>query len=289
MEYLRSLNILDYSRPEDIDFSKSELLTKEFQKTISKDKFIENARFRFNSKIISKLYKSKISDKTVDMLVELGLAEKKRSLESFVRVESTVTDIYMSILAKHIADKSRDYIIPNTDRVDIFDLIDRGNQNGNLVFNLRLMDILPCATSDTSMEEICYFREKRRQELLNFRKVLDGLISDISQSNSNDEIKEKTIRFKEKIEFEVIEIEKMMKDSRINNFRKSMEALMSIKSPALYEVLLGNITKSEFLKDPKVVIATGCAQVLVNHVTNKNSERAKLRENPYSYLYYMKK
>lgn len=285
MKYLKEREIYEYSRPDQISDKRAFL--NELKYYLEKEDGLDKARNSFSENQLSILYKSKIDNDIIDYLDDNGLINSKKRHNSIIEVESGAVELYMSILANHIAELDTDKTSVNTNLKRIYTRLNFEEKHKNLIINLDLVNILPSPSENTSLERICDFRDSRRDELLLFRHELDRFMDDISSSNSKEEMKDYEVKFKEKIEIETSKIERLLNESKITNFKKSISSIVNLKSPTFYQVLMGCAPGLEFLKNPKLLLGTVLVSTTISYINDKNMVRSSVKEMPYSYLHYI--
>jgi len=269
-----------------------EILIKEFKKIVTSNKFqsIINKNWK-RSSIIWKVHWDKVSNGIYEFLHEQGLAEKDKNSWNWILMEEKTSLLYMSLLAKYLADVNPDFTVPGTDSNEYEKIIYGAfsHQNSFISLDAKFMNVLPAPASDVPITNILKFKRKRRDELLYFREVIDRVYQDISMAENEGEIKQIVLSYKEKIEREVTKLRKMMKEEHIKTVLGTFKSLLDIKPPVLLPTL--GVSLSGLPLEVKIPILGITATIQIGYylVDEINKQRAKLRESPFAYLYCAEK
>lgn len=242
------------------------------------------------NKTIGRVHKDKVSYGVGDFLEDDDLMMKDEMDPNWFLMEENTSMLFMALLAKYLADVDSDYTTPSTDWKEYETLIYESSdkKNGFPSLNTKFLDVLPVPKDDVSIEDILRFKKKRNDELLYFREVIDGIQREISHAESENEINQLVVQYKEGIERKTSDLKKTMEDSNIKTKLATFKSLIDIKSPVLIEAIgFSLVSLSPAISIP-VLSATAAVQVGYTWVDNKNRQMAKLRESPYSFLYYAK-
>lgn len=144
----------------------------------------------------------------------------------------------MSLLAKYLADVDPNFTVPGTDRKEYEKIYEASSpRNCFISLETKFMNVLPIPRKDVSINNILKFKKERRDELLHFREVIDSIYHDISTAENESEIKQIILSHKERIEKNVIQLRKTMKEENIKTALGAFKSLLDIKSPALLTIL----------------------------------------------------
>ncbi len=151
----------------------------------------------------------------------------------------------MSLLAKYIADiianVNKDYAVPGTDiNFQLQEELIYGissNRSRTPVFDIRFKKILPVPKYSVPIEKVIKFREKRKDELLSFREIIDELCKKISEAENEKEINHIMIKYKEKLERELNTIKNSMEKSNIDFALSSVKSLLLANDILAHPVL----------------------------------------------------
>lgn len=300
-------------KPEDLiskgdNWQEFENFQQEFQECVSSPnfrKFINDRRqsfsqYRIHQNKVGETYKvhaNKTSDSIYSFLKEQGLANRDGDSE-WINFESNTALLYMSLLAKYLADIDSNQTTIGTDYVSYekFNFKRVSEKDGFPVVSFILNNVLPTPRENVPFEKIISFKKKREQNLRHFKKTMSDFQSKISDASSNAEMKEIAINFQETLLKGVDDLTAVLKDNRIDFEIKSLKSLINLKTPTSIVTALtaaGAVINSKFnfISVPLNLTVLGLGvigtmELTANFIDNRNKERAKLRESPFSYVYY---
>ena len=110
-----------------------------------------------------------------------------------------------------------------------------GKDKANLI-EARIHSGLPVPSADTPLNEILEFKEKRAEELIRFRHLVDQLY--ISLLSSPDQERELRIAV-EKIDLALIDLYQCLNENKIKTFFGTLHLYMNIENPTLFCTLVG--------------------------------------------------
>ena len=244
-----------------------------------------------------KVHSNKTSDSIYYFLQELGLANRDGNNE-WINFESNTALLYMSLLAKYLADIDSNQTTIGTDYVSYekFNFKRVSEKDGFPVVSFNLNNVLPTPRENVPFERIISFKKEREQNLRHFKRTMSDFQSKISGATSNAEMKEIAINFQETLLNGVDDLTSVLKDHRIDFRIKSLKSLINLKTPTSIATALtaaGAVVNSNLnlVSVPLDLTflglgAIGAIELTVNFIDNRNKERAKLRESPFSYIYY---
>jgi len=237
----------------------------------------------------SPIHIAKITDHMSEYVQSKGLAILRDRYDSWYQFERSAALLYMSLLAKYMADSAQETTIPGTDFGLFKDFIFQTEESifSASCFGLTLQDILPVPSQDTPLEKILEFKAKRKDELVSFREVIWEIQNDMKNAQEISEIRNIVSRHSDRLNARVSELSETMHEERIQLWRGSLETLVKTDSipslslvfdpfeiPIEYKLaglgVLGVISVSNYLLD------------------RRNERRKLLRENSFSYLYHAK-
>ena len=245
-----------------------------------------------NPNLLSRVHSNKTSDNLFYFLEDFGLAKRDERNHEWLMFERHTALIYMSLLAKYLADVDKKQTTIGTDYgiYEKFNFKRVREKEGFPVVSLNLSNVLPTPRANIPLEQIIDFKRNRQDELLYFRKILMDFQSKISKAKSNEELKEIAVTFQENIKVGVKGISATLKDSKIETIFKSFKSLISLKSPTslLSGAALAN-DKFHLIDAPiHLKIAglgtVGLLELTGNYIELRNKELAKTRESAFSYL-----
>jgi murein tripeptide amidase MpaA len=296
IHYLIDENQFRPIKPEDLFSNNWEVLQEfqnEFIEVINSHAFSNLLQRNKKEANTSKIHMNKTSHTIYHYLEERGLASQSHNHE-WINLEENTALLYMSLLAKYLADIDSEHTTIGTDysSYERFNFKRAGKEKGFPVLNFNINNILPTPKDNVSFEEIIKFKRKRIDNLRHFKKTLSDFQSKISNCQSNTEIKENTINFKETLSNGVDDLYAVLKDEKIAYGLKSMRSFMSLKSPTTAATigsalnLENNWVDIPFSANIAILVASGVIEVSTNIIDARNRERARIRENPFSYIYY---
>ena len=235
----------------------------------------------------SPIHIAKITNNLSEYIQSKGLAILRDRYDSWYQFERSAAWLYMSLLAKYIADSAEETTIPGTDFGLFKDFIfqtEKRNFSASC-FELTLQDILPVPSQDTPLEKILEFKTKRMDELISFREVIWDIQNELKKSQEVSQIRDIASRYSDLINTRVSDLSTTMQEDNFQLWRGSLETLVKTDSipslslvfdpfqiPIEYKLaglgVLGVISVSNYLLD------------------RRNEHRKLLRENSFSYLYH---
>jgi hypothetical protein len=311
--YLHHEGIFRPIKPEDLIYKRDnweELnsFLKEFGEIIQSPQFQQLLKRRYQSdyrihidklgiNAMSKIHRNKTSDLIYASLLEQGLAKIDRQDPEWLLFEKNTALLYMSLLAKYLADIDSNQTTIGTDYsiYEKFNFKRVREDEGFPVVSFSLNHILPSPNPNVPFERILDFKKRRKDNLLHFKKILSEFMTKISKSESHTEYKETAINFQETLIAGVKDLQVVLSESRIETGFKSLKSLINIKSPTMISTLGGFLNKEHnFINLPLDLTVTGICTVgaielTTNYIESRNKIRAKERESPFSYIYQAQK
>ena len=232
-------------------------------------------------------------------LTEKGLAKRSKHREEdlyWYLFERRTALLYMSLLAKYLADIDPQSTIPSTDTEDYRNLVylAKAKTQGFACADILYKNILPVPREGVSLTDIIKLKHRRRTELLRFRAIVDEFEKDLASAESKAEVRDVAVRFTESLERGVAELTQILSDARISTVVSSLRSLVNIKSPTSWStvgILVGKATRIADLPIEWIIAGlgiVGAIEIGCHLVDSRNEQRAKLRESAFSYLYYTK-
>lgn len=293
MKFLEGEGEFEFTRPDSLfhqtrDWGTVKAFKTELKEIVNSPQFQSKINKNWRKNPIWRIHWDKISNRIYEFLREKELAEEDKQNNNWILVEENASLIYMALLAKYLADVNLDYTIPGTDWQEYETMIYESSDinNGFPSLNAKFLDVLPVPRDDASINDILKFKKKRKDELLHFREVMDELQREISHAESEKEIKQLVVQYKERIKREVSKLKEAMKDSNIRITLATFKSLIDIKSPVLIETLGFSMAKLPPAISIPIISATVGIQIGCVWIDNKNRDRARRRESPFSFLYY---
>lgn len=300
MEYLQEVGQFKTYRPEDImRHGLLGLMEEDFFNIVESAEYQAYLGPRQSWILDKRVHEDKVSHSITGFLVDKGLVDPAMTRElglDWYLFERKTSFLYMSILAKYLADDAHHLTTTSTSMMHFRDLAylaqpssrDRGSICAEVIFK----DILPSPREDVPLEAIIDFKDRYRSELLRFRAIIDKFERDLSAAQRDKDIRELTVQFVESAELGLAELSEVLHESDISTIVSSLKALIDIKSPTLWAaagVYAGQAT--DIAKIPIDWAMGGLAIMggieILSRVACSNSERhAHRRESAFSYLYY---
>jgi hypothetical protein len=237
----------------------------------------------------SPIHIAKITDDLSEYVQSKGLAILRDRYDSWYQFERSAAWLYVSLLAKYMADSAEETTIPGTDFGLFKDFIfqtEKRNFSASC-FELTLQDILPVPSQDTPLEKILEFKAKRKDELISFREVIWGIQDELKNSQEISEIRNIVSRHSDLLNTRVTELSETMYEEKLQLWRGSLETLIKTDSiPSLSLVFDPFQIPIEYkLAGLGVMGVISVSNYLLDH---RNERRKLLRENCFSYLYHAK-
>ncbi len=254
-------------------------------------------RDKLNKKQTFEVHNDKVSNNILQILADRELVDKETISSEWVKVESKTALLYMSLLAKYIAEIDKEATSIGTDHFsyELLNFNSNSRHNNISCLNTNLNNVLPTPTPNIPFEKIIDFKRKRKDELIKFRKEITDFENNISKAESLKEVKSVMIDFSEKIELEVNELNKCFKDSRILTVSKSLKSLISIKSPTLLASLAVYAGKATQIANLPIgytmagLGVMGSIELFHSFINSRNERLSTERNSSFSYLYHAEK
>lgn len=244
------------------------------------------------------IHNDKMFSRIMDLLNERNLIYSE---SNGVLMDSQLASIYMSILAKYSALSDVNYTVIGSDNksdinkvypIKYYSKNYKYNSYRTPIVNLTL-NCLPTPSVDTSFDKIIQFKRKYREELIVFRKLINDFEKEISNSESEQDLKEKTIAFKESVELGIKETTKMLKGAKIDFLFSSLQSVINLKSPTAITTYAGIAGHKLLDLYPTFIIGgiglAGILDLSVNYISINKNTKDKLSDKGFLYLYYAKK
>lgn len=274
--------------------------------------FVEEVRIRFNeyrphqsvngrrefihrSKVepdYYRLHSSKLSSHVMEMIEEKsGIIRSENN--QWISVDAQLSDIYMSVLAKYLAAISYADTSIGTDRMTTQDRIFKPQSNmranNRHSFLNYKFNILPVPNMDVPIEEILEFKERRSDELRRLRGEIDNLEMRLQSAEDNVQIKRIWIEFEDRLQSNVADLNRVMKECRWKIRPSVMNGLVSMSMPGIMSTAeMFGASFSPFQKGiglaAGTVLSIGLAIKDIGGI-----RREALDNNPFAYVYHARK
>jgi hypothetical protein len=284
-------------------------MTEEFIATVKSDHFkglLKRRKFSLSKVHREKMTKSRMTgkgsrlhlDKTnaqiLAFLKDEKLAKENKNNWQWYQVESTTALLYMSLLAKFIAAADMGHTVIGTDlrvyeRLN-FQQIRLGE--GMPIINCNFNGLIPSPARTASMKDLVKFRNKRKSNLISFRRFLLDIQSRLTSATTNAEVKEILVTAQEDLKKGLKDLKDVFKDSRIDMVVKSVKSILNAQSSTVITggaVLLNEKFRvtglPEWIK-ASAIAAAGIIDITSGFLEARNQRREYERNSPFSYLYH---
>lgn len=232
------------------------------------------------------VYAYKMYKGLIRRLVDESIATQK---EDKVHMDRNYVLLYMSLLAKYMANlNSESVMTPSTDNDDYLALAYPSVANNRLQgLSLDISGFLPTPTENVRLNDILKFKERRKDELLQFRQSIYNHQDKIKQAKDVGEIRDLNSRFAEQIQIEVSNLGKAFKGDDIHFFFGSLKNLLAIETPALiaaYAMQFPDPVKLNISIAGAVI--SGAISLGEYFLDSRNKENERLAQNSFSYLFH---
>jgi hypothetical protein len=239
------------------------------------------------------MYLSKISFKVADYLRQNGdiLFRKNETKIADVRIEKTAAIVYMSMLSDFLARKSKDLIIPSTDKIEFERIAYQLTDEKTLTRRIQLDDCLPTPSPRVNIKDIIKFKRNRKLELLKFRELIDSIEGELNSVDDDLERKRIMIKFQEKIQKEILEIKKLMGDSKLDFILSGFSSLLDFKQKEGIGTIsgIGAFSAGAIANLPLIGLGAGALLLTGTLVSSYKKINRKVESNSASYIYYAQK
>lgn len=207
----------------------------------------------------------------------------------WLQMNSEVANLYMSILAKYLAKIDHNDVVIGTDSTTNFmKAYNKAINNNGEICLINVMDrILPSPSLTVPIEDLIKFKNTRRNELLHFREVIDEYESQLKKSEDTSELKHMMVLFSNKLEREISDVEKLMKENRIEYRLSSLKSLIEIQVPNALFILGQAFGSPRWITG--LSLATNGALAIGTNILKLRKKQDEVFSNcGFSYLYYAK-
>lgn len=150
---------------------------------------------------------------------------------------------------------------------------------------IELYESIPVPSAEVSLGDILEFKEKRQDELLEFRHLMDEFYLSILNSADIPRAKTKAI---EEIQRSIVVLNRIMSESKFKRFLSTVKVELNL-SDALRDMFLGSVgAKVAFGLSPEIGAAIGLATaaIKVGFEIAPNMENVPANLKDYAYLFY---
>jgi hypothetical protein len=244
-----------------------------------------------------KVHRGKLTGTIFDLLAQQGVVKidvpiNKWPEAKWYYVEERTALLYMSVLAKYLADKDINAVVPGTDRHD-YERLAYGSSEATAlpVTQIHLRKILPVPGPTATVREILTFKRKHETELLQYRASVNRLQQDISRATHQEEIRETLVQYDEYQRREVAALAEALEGHGLATIFGSVKSFIKTSSPAFWgpaAVAVGFATAVHAIPVTFTIgalTAVGAIDVSAYLVDRHSEKRATLRDSAFSYIY----
>lgn len=236
------------------------------------------------------MFKNKFTAKIVQYLVDKQLLEDRPWGE--VAVERNTAAIYFGMLVDYLSRiNNENLIIPSTDEQEFETLTYQIADKKVLTHRIQLDKCLPALSPTATIKDIVKFKNKRKQELLQFREVLDNMESEIKAAGDDQERKLKMVKFAEKVQKEILEIKKLLGDSKLDFVLSGLSSLLDFKQKEVVGTIsgLGVVGAGVITSLPLLGLGAGAVLLTGTLISSFRKINRQVEANCSSYIYYAQK
>ncbi len=236
-----------------------------------------------------RLHESKLSSHVMEMMEEKSEIIRSEN-NQWISVDAHLSDIYMSVLAKYLAAISSADTSIGTDRMFTQDKIfkperslDANNRQSFLNYQF---NILPAPNMDVSIEDILLFKERRSDELRRLRMEINELEGRLQSAEDRVQLKRIWIEFEDRLESNVSDLNRVMKECRWKIKPSVMNGLISMSMPGIMSTAeMFGVSFSPVQKG--IGLASGAVLSIGLSIKDiGNIRREALDNNPFAYVYH---
>lgn len=242
---------------------------------------------RYSVNVPNLIHCKKIPSKLFGFMEKEGYLKMNQS-EDWIEMDVQISDIYMATLAKYLAKIDDQNMVIGTDKNKHLDMTYPYSRSvgDNLCFTAIFEKAMPMPNLDVPYEEIVNFKDRRSQELLQFRQEIRNFEEKLSKCTTIVEIKRIILEFQTQWEISLSEMEKLLKEHNIGFHLGSMKALIDSGSA----LAIMQFIKQEYGSVPTWLIGVCCGMAGVvgvgtNFIKNRNTLREDMKHNGFAYLY----
>lgn len=233
------------------------------------------------------IYNDKMTRSIIYQLDRRNLIEKQAEKHY---MPENVAIFYMNILAQFVTEvnEHNNIIIPSTDYKRFSDITFFSRKSKNEAINLVLENCLPMPDTSTTIEKVIAFKKTHRDDLLRFRLFISEINSNLIEARDGADINEILISTKEKIELELNTLGKVYKKNKIKTIITSMDSLLSLENPKLFESLIALGLLSTTI-NPAFGMGVAGLAIGVKLIDSFIENKEKLQTNELNYLFEAKR
>jgi len=235
--------------------------------------------------IVNSLFSNKLSERIIYELEHRNLIRQKSDRRIYI--PENIAIYYMSVLAKFVSSVvEEDLIIPSTDYKRFSELSFENGIESEKAMNLIFKNCLPVPDDNVELSDIIDFKNNHKQDLLKFRLFYTKTQDSLKNCRDSIDLKEGLLAIKERIDLELMELEKLYSKNKIRVVYSSLNSLFGIENPKLFSSLLSAGVISTAI-DPIIGLGVGVILVagkLIDNIVSKPN-----KANEFNYLFEARK
>lgn len=209
----------------------------QFFKTVDDQSFLSFSSNTPRDERFRGIYYNKMTRSIMYELEKRNLIQNRTNEKIFVH--ENVAIYYMSVLAKFVASlDNENLVVPSTDYKRFSDLSFEHLNKTQIAYNLIFDKCLPSPHESVEIRKIIEFKKNHKNDLLRFRKFISEIIEKIKNASDDYDVKEYICSAKEKIEYEIEELDNLFKKNKIKTVIKGINTLIGLDNPKLFNSLL---------------------------------------------------
>jgi hypothetical protein len=238
-----------------------------------------------------RIHHDKVSDLLLEFLEDEGLAIGEYP---WLYCERRTALLYMSVLAKYLADIDSDYTVPGTDNSRYQKMVFEtdSEKDGFPGLSINMQNLIPVPREDVPFSKIIKFKQKRKDELIQFRLFLSEFQEDLASCEREPDIRRTVVDYQERLVQGVRSLERTMKEEKGSLVMGSVKTLLGIGNPLLWKLATENIAILQNLPVELQTVGVGVSTAVsigALLINNRNKQRALLRESPFAYYYHARR
>ncbi len=244
------------------------------------------------------IYSGKVAHEVFKELEERGLAIKSQEERGIYLFESRTANVYMALLAKHLALNAPEPTVPSSDSAAELGVMfgdDEEKESENLIVSPQFSGLIPTPNPDVPLRKIIKFKKKHESELIAFHAAMDDFEQLIARCEDAGQLKSLIQSQKDQIRKQTLDLSKALTANTIGSWLGSLQSFIKPNSPTLLGAAAVVAGKATSLATVPVNWVAGGAAVagLIEvgmHWFNKVQERkAAIRNSPFAYLFLAKR
>ena len=232
------------------------------------------------------IHYEKVPKRLYDFMLENKLIKFDRDSD-WLEMDAQAAEFYMSTMAEYLAKMDLSDMVISTDRNKYLHSAYPRTwlSQDNFCLTTVFERAMPAPSLDVPIEKIIDFRNHRSQELIQLREELREFENGLSHCENLQEMKSVLESFRESWIKELSDIDKMLKDKKIEYTLKSLKSLITSSVPGIIPAIQG-LGHSV----PTWIIATaigvfGAIGIGTNQIRYRASLRQVRNDAGFAYLY----